>query len=365
MTQIRIRYNPPPPLPDEVYHGRKQALKPLTHHEILSLMAPFTRRGRHADLQASTRADRRLAFKPIEHGPTEERPVALREVLSLQVPESGPLRLVRTLTEASGLDSSLSAEGPDADQLLTQIESVPIQRQFRMEGEILVARSYEVDSPEDGQPGASGSARTLITGAKARIAGVTLEMKAERFNHHTVELRLTAAPGTKLLIPEDLVAVLGWSWRPVREFVSYWRGGIDVAPKEPRHTADIESKLRRTVLHLARTLDGPPARFHPRHRRARWRVAFQRAIPLSIGLGIVALTPAVQWLDLDDGSILRMLIFHAPPLMLAGLFLLRELPRIEVPPIPRPLTNQAWVAQAAEKDARRGRSPQPPAAADS
>jgi hypothetical protein len=119
-----------------------------------------------------------------------------------------------------------------------------------------------------------------------------------------------------------------------------------VAASEPKRTADVEFKIRQGVKHLAKTLSAPPSRFHARHGKARWRVAFQRAIPLLTGLAILAATPAVRLLDLDENSVLRMLIFHAPPMMLVGFFMLREMPRIEIPPVPRPLRGDAWVVDA-------------------
>jgi hypothetical protein len=37
-----------------------------------------------------------------------------------------------------------------------------------------------------------------------------------------------------------------------------------------------------------------------------------------------------------------MLIFNAPPLLLGLFFCLREMPRIEIPPLPRPSAAGAW-----------------------
>ena len=51
----------------------------------------------------------------------------------------------------------------------------------------------------------------------------------------------------------------------------------------------------------------------------------------------------VGQLPVGDGSIVQMLAFHAPPLLLIGLFLFRELPRFEVPPIPRKLRYRCWL----------------------
>ena len=43
------------------------APSPLSHHDILGIVEPFTRRSRQLDLAASDRLNRRLLFKPIEH----------------------------------------------------------------------------------------------------------------------------------------------------------------------------------------------------------------------------------------------------------------------------------------------------------
>ena len=94
--------------------------------------------------------------------------------------------------------------------------------------------------------------------------------------------------------------------------------------------------------HLAATLAAPPAQFHQQHRAARWRVAGRRSIPALLSLGLVAAAAAVPQLTLAPESVLRMLILNAPPLLLIGFFCLREVPRIEIPPLPRPLRQEAW-----------------------
>ena len=80
---------------------------PLTHHEILGLIGPFTRRGRHLDLPASDRLARRLVFKPIEHtDPAIASPVLI-ESLQLEQPEDDTYRLTRTLSLPCGLQDTL------------------------------------------------------------------------------------------------------------------------------------------------------------------------------------------------------------------------------------------------------------------
>lgn len=343
MTQIRIQYEPPPAPPPDPYAERSRE-QPLTHHEILSIIAPFTRRGFQADLAASDRSARRLVFKPREHLWDEDGATPLREVLSLELAAKGKHRLTRTVTDPAGATAVLAASGDDLERLVDQVVRVPVDRHYRVYDGVAVLRSYRLDlgAADD----AGGPALPALSEARARIDRVNVAIKLDKVRGMPVEVKLTADPGETLRIPEDLLAVLGWHWRPCLHFVSYWRGTIRVPSTEPKRTADVELKIRQTVSHLAKTLSAPPSRFHPRHGKARWRVTFQRAIPLLTGLAILAATPAVRLLDMDENSVLRMLIFHAPPMMLVGFFMLREMPRIEIPPVPRPLRGDAWVVDA-------------------
>ncbi|KAA6187828.1 hypothetical protein F2Q65_00885 [Thiohalocapsa marina] len=338
MTQVRIKHDPPRLIPEASPSRSRKSTTPLTHHEILTLMAPFSRRGLHADLGASRREDRLLRFRPVPLAPTDALPIALESVLTLELDQDNRHRLVRRVTDASGLAAMAVVEGGDVEQLLALMEAIPPRRQFGVHGGVPLARSYVIlaGDEEDGGP------RAVFTEAEAVVEGVRIAFKADRFRGAPVELKLTAPPGLLLDVPEDLIAVIGWRWRPLRRIVSYWRGAIRVATREPERTADIERRLGPTIEHLAATLRRAPAQFHGRHLRSRWRVTFQRAIPLLTGLFILAITPGIQWLEMDDDSILRMLIFHAPPFLLVGFFLMREMPRLEIPPLPRPLRQQDW-----------------------
>jgi hypothetical protein len=96
------------------------------------------------------------------------------------------------------------------------------------------------------------------------------------------------------------------------------------------------------VRHVAATLAAPPAAFHARHAVARWRVAGRRGLPLLASGALLGAALALPRLHLGQDSALRMLIFNAPPVLLVLMFSLRELPRIEIPPIPRPDRRLAW-----------------------
>lgn len=433
MHQVRIISKGPRLMPKAKPRPLRptQPVRPLTHHDILALMAPFTQRGLHADMGASRREDRVLAFKPEAIPADAHCPLDLTAQLTLEAAQVGKHRLVRRVWDGSGLTATLTADGADLDALLEQLEQVPVRRHFAAYEGVPVARSYMLEPASQAlaqragagarwaaqtvggrlwqaarggaerllgsrlpllrrkgsapvppalaeaasEPGAAtpddalikdadGPLRAVITEANTRVGPVHLNLKADRFNGMPVELKLTTDAGVKLKVPEDLLAVVGWHYRPLRQIISYWRGSIRVATHEPERTADIEAKLGEVVKHLSATLAAPPKEFHHRHLGARWRVTYQRAVPMLFLLGIMAATPGIQWLDMADNSILRMLIFHAPPFMLVGFFLMREMPRFEIPPLPRALVQRDWVERVTDKKSAASESaPAEPAAA--
>ena len=129
-------------------------MQPLTHHQIIGLVEPFTRRGRHVDLAASNRLERWLVFKPVEHE------AGLRETLKLENAYDGYFRLTRRLHRDNGLEASLVAEGADAGELLRRIEAVPPQRQFSSGAGFETALSFRLDA-----------SNMILTDAVARFAG--------------------------------------------------------------------------------------------------------------------------------------------------------------------------------------------------
>ena len=88
-------------------------LPPLTHHQILALVAPFSRSGRHVDLAASDRMARQVAFKPVAHGAITETPL-------LDNPSEGRFKLTRVLTVQGGLQARLTADGNEPADLLAR-----------------------------------------------------------------------------------------------------------------------------------------------------------------------------------------------------------------------------------------------------
>jgi hypothetical protein len=260
---------------------------PLTHHEIFTLVEPFTRRGRHVDLGASDRIERRLLFKPLDHADETKTPSSLRETLLLENPKPERYRLTRTLRHPGGLEADLVVEGPDPGVLLDRVESIDPRHQFREKSAYTIARSYRLEASTGEAVDAGSPTRLILTRGQAHVEGLTLMMKAQTGRGMPAELELHAEEGDTIEMPEDMLAVIGWDWRRLVRVKVGWKSTLRLRGKEPDRSRDAEVKLTRTVEHLAETLAESPARYHERLVSARWNVAFRRAIPLLIGLGLI------------------------------------------------------------------------------
>jgi hypothetical protein len=305
-------------------------MQPLTHHQIIGLVEPFTRRGRHVDLGASNRLERRIVFKAIEH----DGPPALRETLELENPYDGYFCLTRRLQLEGGLQASLMAEGRDAGELLQRIEAVMPQRQFSAAPGSLTALSFRLDAT-----------KLILTEATSQFDGYELHTRVPRTKGMAAEFELLAPATSTVTLPEDLLAVIGWDWSPLRVARARqdtWTGKVRLRGKEPRRSTSAEAKLSRTVQHLVATLSQPPAAFHERYARARWGAALRRGIPTLTALGMIGGVSMLPRAALDDFSPLRMMLFNIPTLLLALAFSMQELPRFEIPPWPRRLDASAW-----------------------
>lgn len=328
------------------------SIHPLTHHEILGLVEPFARRGRHVDLASTDRAERRLRFKPIEHAAAPTPLAGARETLALENPQPGVYRLTRTIALPGGLEAALQAEGGSPGELLARIESVPAERQFRFGDGFAIAHSYKVEPDPDAAAPPAGAADdptddrtplrlTLIRGA-ARLAGLSVDINAVTVRRYPPDIELTPDADRAIDPPDDLLAALGWDWGRLRRVHAGWRSSLRVRGREPVRTRTIEAKLETTVAHLAQTLSETPQRFHERLRWARWLVTLRRGMPVLVSIALVAAAFSLTLIDVPDNSILHMLLFHSPPLLLAIPFCMHDAPRLEIPPRPRPLPVDAW-----------------------
>lgn len=308
------------------------AAQPLTHHEIMALAAPFARQGRQVDLAGSDRMARRLVFRP---QPLADEP-SLSERLRLEDGERTRHRLLREIALPGGATAELRADGDDPAQLLALIEAVPPAAQWRR------GEGWEMALGQRATRADDGAVRVVVAWIEARVAGVRLRLTLPAVAGITAELELEAPQLAGL--PDDLLAVIGGGWSTLWRLGDRWRGHFRAPRSEPRRSEAALEQMQRAVEHLARTLAEPPARFHQRLAAARWRVAARRCVPLLAALGLIALSFVVTSMDFARDSVWRMLIFNAPPILLALGVSLQELPRFEWPRLPRASGAASWHA---------------------
>ncbi|EJW11765.1 hypothetical protein A33M_2748 [Rhodovulum sp. PH10] len=339
---------------------------PLTHHEIFALVAPFVARGWRADLAATDRMARRLVLRPApprtEDGPSGEAAADAGEAhtprvaappgatLILENPRKDKYRLTRIAAGPDGLEARLETEGPDVAALLHRIEQVPPDRQFCARDTFSIAWSHRLQEDEStSAPSAAGERaeaglRLALVRAVALVDGVTLTVKMPPVRGYPADVEITTAEDDGFLPPDDLLAVLGRDWRRLGQVgrAKRWSSALRIRGREPEASRNAEAAIETAAIHLARTLSEPPAAFHQRLYRERWRVTLRRATPLAVSIVLLVASLGVSKLDLAPGNPLWLLLFNAPPLLLAGFFCMREIPRIEIPPLPRVSRAAAW-----------------------
>ncbi len=309
-------------------------MNPLTHHDIVRLVGPFTRRGRHVDLASSDRLERRVMFRPIDHGSSSGCP-GVRETLALEDLGAGSYRLTRVLTPAEGPAARLDAVGAEPGELLARIDAVPPQRQFRSEGPIVIALSFRLKTE---------GAAMLFTSGTAHVAGLALTLDTGALAGGPASVTLKRPPQDALRLPQDALAVLGGRWSRLRDAPDGWLGELRLPGRESRRSSEAEDALASATRHLACMLGETPRRFHERWAAARWRVFCRRLVPLAACMGLILCAAAVPRLHLAERSGLRMLILNSPPLLMMLFFCLREIPIVEIPPLPRRSDAASWRA---------------------
>ena len=189
-------------------------------------------------------------------------------------------------------------------------------------------------------------------------------VQPERGHSGLGNITLTSAPGARLDLPEDLLAVLGWDWPrlvsgtadgAVRRPISGADAGLGPCPSpgrwtsklrlrggRPRRTHQAERALDRVAHHLVQALSKAPARFHDHHRLARWGVVLRRLIPTLTALLLIGTALRLPRLTDSRNSGLWMALHHVPIALLGLSFRLQELPRFEIPRWPRRSTAAHW-----------------------
>jgi hypothetical protein len=188
----------------------------------------------------------------------------------------------------------------------------------------------------------------VLTRGVAHVAGLTLGLAMPTLAGLPAELTLGLSNSSgsfdapALDLPEDLFAVLGWAWSRLTFKGPVWQADVRLPRQEPARSRAAERLLAIGVRHLAAVLAEPPARFHDRFVAARWRVAARRSVPALVCILLIGGSVVLARLELAQDSVVRMLLFNAPPLLLIAAFCLRETPRIEIPPLPRASRAASW-----------------------
>jgi hypothetical protein len=311
---------------------RAMSVTPLTHHEILELVEPFARQGRHVDLAASDRARRRLQFKPIDHPGTP----AQRELLQLDSRGNGSFKLTRTLTRPDGAQATLEAQGADPGELLQRIQGVDRAQHFVDGPGYAIARSYLFEAYASG-----GGALALARGV-VHVDGATLAFDVPAVKGVSANLSLQSLPGQRLTPPEDLLAVIGWNWARLVPEPDGWTSRMRLRGSGEARSRKAEAALETAARHLAQTLAEPPARFHDRHLWARWGVVLRRMIPTLTAVGLIAGTVALPRIATNTEPSFWLALHYVPIGILALAFTLQELPRFEIPAWPRRSRAKSW-----------------------
>jgi hypothetical protein len=333
------------------------SLPPLTHHEIMAIVEPFTRGGRSVDLKASDRQQRQLAFKPkavpIEPKaapiepmavPAEPKAVAnnpagvqvdapaLHDVLLLDCASPDWARLTRVLTRTDGLQARVVARGRDVAALLPLVEAVPAERCFSSGPGWEIARSYGVESGE----------APLLSHGEVRVDGLQFTLDVPVTRNIAGEISLTPVHPGGLELPQDVLAVMGWNWARLVPHRQGWTSRLRLRCRGEKRTQRAEAALMQAALHLSRTLAATPQQYHARHLAARWGVFFRRGIPTLNALLLLFSLIMLSRFDWGGSPGLWMLLYHVPTVLVALSFCMQELPQFEIPPIPRRLTSPGW-----------------------
>jgi hypothetical protein len=315
---------------------------PLTHHEILELVEPFARKGRHVDLAATDRLARKLLFKPVDHADVAPDLPALRETLALESLGTGSFRLSRVVSGTIGgrsASATLEARGTDPGELLARFDAVGLARHFCCGPGYTIARTYAFEAFSGGTDDLPVMTRGVV-----QVDGLMLTFDILTVRGSAADLTLEPFPGEKPALPEDLLAVVGWDWARLVPQTSGWTSRMRLRGSGPPRTLKAEQALEKAARHLAGVLAEPPHRFHERFFWARWGSVLRRLIPNLTAVGIIGGVLALPRLapTVDPGF---WLMLHYVPVGIIGLaFMLQELPRFEIPPLPSRLNQPSWRA---------------------
>jgi hypothetical protein len=303
---------------------------PLSHHAILALVTPFSAAGWVLDLPASDRAARRLVFRPEPHEAGARHPPLLERRELLDTPRGW--QLTRRLAPAGGAGERwaevLADEGEPAALLAAALAVAPAAL-FTPEGAALTLRCRPGQPPQ-------------LREARAQVAGLQVAGTVSGVKGYPMKLVITRDADDTRRLPDDLLEVLGGAWSRLVPLRTGWESSVMLRGSGEGRNADAHRRLAQTLAHLAEVLAAPPAQYHQRFAARRWRIGLLRGGPLSLGVAVVAVAFAVRGTGGPAEAWLGALANLVPPLLMALFFMRREMPRIELPRLPRRLPASSW-----------------------
>jgi hypothetical protein len=321
------------------------ACLPLTHHEILEWVRPFARCGRHVDLAASNRLERRLSFRPVDVNLDGQ---GARDTLMLEQFDTGTYQLTRVLSQPGGLVATLTAMGAEPAELLARVSAVEPAAQTECGPGFRIARSYKL--PPDGGSGSGGGggagARApplIFTRGVAEIDDLLLTFTLPSTVGVAAEITLEPKTGVCLAeLPDDLLAVLGWDWVRLIRTREGWKSKLRLRGDKRKRSRGAERALLKAAVHVSRTLAEPPGHFHERWAAARWAVVFRRSIPALMLLLLAAIIAVLPRFQFEHHRPVVLLLFDVPTALIALSLCLQEMPQYEIPPLPRRSAAARW-----------------------
>lgn len=345
---------------------------PLTHHDIIRRAAPLTRTGQKVNLAACDRATRYIEFEARAGDNT-----SVFVVHALEVDEDNQQLFSRILTHPCGLVSTLTAVITDLDAAIDLFDKIPQSRQIQNHENHVSAHSYTLEPDyKTGKELASVQLRFTcahVSGVELRIdtstgGGMPADVRLLTIGKASAYLRETLADGGDLpldhraarkyrlkalesptisampSLPDDILAILGPQWRPLRFQGDHWKGVLRQLSKRESRTARAEKYIDQALAHLHSVLNTSPELYHATHGKARWRVYVRRLKPVMVFVGILALMP-ISWLFVSSGAMtIHPLALGLTPLLMVGVVVstAREIPVMEIPPRPAVLPASAW-----------------------
>ncbi|MFK8028959.1 MAG: hypothetical protein AB8G18_01855 [Gammaproteobacteria bacterium] len=292
------------------------------------------------DLERSDRAARILEFKPLIHSVSGSTTAPLTERLRLDLSRS-TARLRRTVTNAEGLESTLSARNTDLSVLLERVLAVPVEMHFQTVLGTPIANSYRC--PDD------STKPLILRESRAIVEGLEVVMDARTVIAEPLSVKLTPIDQSERVLPKDLVAVLGHSWTVLRERDDHWKFTVRVPGREPKRSHVARKRFEKTVSHLTQALGNAPDTFHHTYRLARWLVWLRLLTPITVIVCMLGSLPLLDRYVLDqDGGIPTLALGLPNVLILAFMYISRhEIPSMGIPPLPRTLNSSAWAPKTA------------------